>query len=464
MPLNRRRPDAWWQRANVLRERMVEAMPAPHVVWLSDADVDAAAHQAPDLWNWREAVLSFAAVVRPPMPALVDSGRFDPVAGAEAAAVADRLRAIESFLQTQTEPDLASAHLLLEASRAYKVLGSWKHGKQAALEAASLFSAEGDSAHAAAAAAELADVLWRTGELERAMQVLSQDVLPVYERLGDVRSKAVTMGQIADILQARGQLDEALRIRTEEELPVYERLGDVRSKAVTMSKIADILQARGQFDEALRIRTEEQLPVYERLGDVGAKAVTKGKIADILQGRGQLDEALRILTEEVQPAFERLGDVHARAVTMGKVADIVQARGQLDEALALHRERLPSLEKLGDQLESAAARYSIAKIMLQRGDHLRGDYQQALKHLQQAFETSVQVGHAAWTAAIGSELARVLAMQQQLEAALRVLAQAESACASNDMLGWRDHLQQLRSQIESSRGTPPGPRDHQAAR
>ena len=38
----------------------------------------------------------------------------------------------------------------------------------------------------------------------------------------------MTQGQIADVLYRRGELDEALRIRREEELPVFERLGDVR--------------------------------------------------------------------------------------------------------------------------------------------------------------------------------------------------------------------------------------------
>jgi phosphopentomutase len=64
-----------------------------------------------------------------------------------------------------------------------------------------------------------------------------------------VRAKAITMGKIADVLQARGQLDEALRIHQEELLPVYERLGDVHAKAITMGRIADILQARGQEDQ-----------------------------------------------------------------------------------------------------------------------------------------------------------------------------------------------------------------------
>ncbi|MBK9648363.1 MAG: tetratricopeptide repeat protein [Deltaproteobacteria bacterium] len=136
-----------------------------------------------------------------------------------------------------------------------------------------------------------------------------QEAGRAFGALGLARDQAITISQIADVLQARGQLDEALRIFREEVLPVFERLGDVHAKAITLGKIADVLQARGQLDEALRILREEELPVFERLGDVRAKAVTLGKIADVLQARGQLDEANRIRREEVLPVFERLGDV-----------------------------------------------------------------------------------------------------------------------------------------------------------
>ena len=49
-----------------------------------------------------------------------------------------------------------------------------------------------------------------------------------------MRSRAVTMGQIADILYRRGDLDEALRIRREEQLPVFDRLGDARERSVAL--------------------------------------------------------------------------------------------------------------------------------------------------------------------------------------------------------------------------------------
>ena len=48
---------------------------------------------------------------------------------------------------------------------------------------------------------------------------VAHEELPVFGRLGDVREAAVTRAKIADVLQARGELDEALRVYREEVLP-----------------------------------------------------------------------------------------------------------------------------------------------------------------------------------------------------------------------------------------------------
>jgi CHAT domain-containing protein/tetratricopeptide (TPR) repeat protein len=237
----------------------------------------------------------------------------------------------------------------------------------------------------AVAAGGIADILQARGELDEALRIREQELLPVFERLGDVRSKAVTQGKIADILQARGELDEALRIREQEELPVYERLGDVRSKAVTQGQIADILQARGELDEALRIREQEQLPVYERLGDVRSKAVTMGRIADILETRGELDEALRIHQKEILPIVERLGDIRGKAVTQGRVADILQACGELEKALRIReQEQLPVYERLGNMREKAVAQTNMAITLMQFEPPRRQEANQLLCEALQA--------------------------------------------------------------------------------
>jgi len=227
----------WWQRVNGLRERLADAFPAPLLLWLSDADIETAAHQAPDLWNWREAVFSFTHVAPFVLPVL-PSDRFSATEGAaEAQRVRQRLEDIQSYLQRHTGDPLASAHLRLEAAQAHERLGQWTESEHAARLAATAFRMAGNDLLAAQA-----------------------------------------MGQIADVYQARGQLDEALRIRQQEELPVYERLGDVLSKAVTMGKIADVLEARGQLDEALTHWQADCLPVFDLMGLQEEKALALQRI------------------------------------------------------------------------------------------------------------------------------------------------------------------------------------------
>ena len=216
-------------------------------------------------------------------------------------------------------------------------------------EASEAFGALGLVRDQAQTKRQVADMLQARGQLDEALCIYREQLLPTFERLGDLRSKAGIMYKIAEVLQARGQLDEALRIRQEEVLPIFERLGDERSRALTLTQIAEVLQARGQLDEANRLLRQEVLPVYERLGDLRSKAVTMLHIANMLQARGQLDEALRVLQEEVLPVLERLGDVRTKAINLVKIAELLQKRGQLEEANRLLRQEvLPIVERLGD--------------------------------------------------------------------------------------------------------------------
>ena len=358
----------WWQQANVLRERLADAFPATLLVWLSDADIDTAAHQAPDLWNWREAVFTFTHAVPVNLPDL-SSERFFPFGGGpDAKGVQQRLADIEHYLQQADIDPLVAAHLQLEAAQAYERLGQWSESEAAARAAASTFQLVGNALLSANAHVQIVHILEKSGQFDEAIRILEKDVLPVYKRLGDLRSSVVALGKVADIFQARGQLEDALHIRQHEELPFFERQGDLREKAITLTKVAELMQELGQVDEALRILEKVALPSIEQFGDVLGKAVIMGKIADILQSSGRLDEALRIRQHEQLPVFERLGDIHAQAISWGQIADIVQARGQIDEALRIReQEELPVYERLGDVSAKAITMGQIADILQSRG-------------------------------------------------------------------------------------------------
>ena len=357
---------AWWRHANVLRERLAEAFPAMLLVWLGDADLDAVAHQAPDLWNWRDTVFTFTAPAPLALPKLAGE-YFSDSSDAVAADVERRLKEIERYLAEIDDDGVIVAHLQYEAAGAYRRLGLWDKSESAAYDAARRFAHAGNSALAALARIRIADILQERGRFDDALTIYENDVLPVFERLGDMYLAAITKGRIADVLQRQGRLDEALAIHENDQIPAFERLGDVRAVAFTKGKIADVLLVRGRLDEARAIYENDLLPVFERFGDLRMATLTKGRIAIILQARGRFNDALAIYENDELPVYERLGDVHAVAVTKGRIADILRAQGRLDEALAIYEtDQLPIYERLCDMRAAAIVKAKIADIQQAR--------------------------------------------------------------------------------------------------
>jgi len=422
---------------NASREAWAQKFRCPVVFWVPEYVMRILYRQARDLMAWRSHQFEFG-----PEPADLDRAGSLSVMDYSLAANLSleekrfRIAELEGRI-AQAGPDIPEtlvpyvARWMIELATLREVLGDPAAAMEELDKAVDLLAkpsskgAMGDDGRdrlRAMTMGQISDILQARGELDEALRIRREEVLPAYERLGDVRSRAVTMSKIADILQQRGQTDEALRIQREEELPVYERLGDVRERAVTMGKIADILQARGELDEALRILREETLPAFERLGDVRDRAVTMGQIADILQQRGQTDEALRIRREEELPVYERLGDVRSRAVTMGKIADILRARGELDEALRIWRkEVLPAFERLGAVRERALTMGRIAGILQQRGQT-----DEALRiRREEELPVYERLGDVRERAVTMRKIAGILEARGELDEALRIRREEE---------------------------------------
>jgi len=188
----------WWQQANVLRERLADAFPATLLVWLSDADIDTAAHHAPDLWNWREAVFTFTHAVPVNLPDL-STERFSPLSGPDAQSVQQRLADIEQYLRQAETDSVAAAHLQLEAAQAHERLGQWQESETAARAAASAFQLVGNALLAAQAQCQIAYILQSRGQLDEALTIWQTDCLPVFERLGLTREAAIANARAMEL-------------------------------------------------------------------------------------------------------------------------------------------------------------------------------------------------------------------------------------------------------------------------
>lgn len=268
---------------------------------------------------------------------------------------------------------------------------------------------------------KVTDILVTLGQTDEALRILHKEALHVFEHhIDDMREHAVVLGRIADILELHGQMDIALRIRHDQELPIYERLGDMHARAITLSKIAKIFATQGQLDEALRIYYEEALPGHERSGDMRGRAITLARLADIHASQGQLDEALLIYIEEVLPTFEHLGDIQSRAVTLGKIAEIFAMRGQIDEALRIRLEEiLPVFERFGNNLSRAHALVRVADIL-----QMRGELDEALKiHREEVLPVYERVGDISSRATTLRRVARIFFIQGKSDEALQLCHQ-----------------------------------------
>jgi ATP/maltotriose-dependent transcriptional regulator MalT len=287
-----------------------------------------------------------------------------------------------------------------------------------------------DQRAVALAKGKVADILVQQGALDTALTIREEDEIPVYAALGDRRAVAITHDQIADILVQKGDLDAALKIRQENVIPVFESLDDQRAVALAKGKVADILVQKGDLGAALRIWQEAVIPVYDALHDKRAVAIAKGKVADILTAQGDLDAALRIRRDDEIPVYDALDDKRAVAITRGQIADILAQKGELDAALALHLERLPIAQDMGDAESLAHIRLSSARIRLARGGHEASEAGLIRDELAEAFEIGLDLQRPDFIGPSGMLLGRILAADGVRDRAVQVLQAAEAAFAN----------------------------------
>ncbi len=186
------------------------------------------------------------------------------------------------------------------------------------------------------------DLLWSLGQMARFNGMLDKAWEATVQRIQLDREQgwesglASDYGLQADILMERGQLDNALDLLRNQVLPVDRRLGDKRGQAIALSRIAAILQKQGHLGEALRIRREEVIPLKKEVGDERELAAEMGNIAVILSEQGQLDDAIQILRKDVLPVSERLGERLGLMIQRANLAFRLLKRGRSTDRAEVH--------------------------------------------------------------------------------------------------------------------------------
>jgi tetratricopeptide (TPR) repeat protein len=194
------------------------------------------------------------------------------------------------------------------------------------------------------------DTLIMQGRLDEALRIL-EGVLSICERHGNEHDRALTLSRVADILTIRGDLDEALHIRREELLPVFERLGDVHSRAVTLGQIASILATRGDLDEALRILLVECLPIAQQMHDREGIAFVRFRCASIrLRRRPSIADEMPMIMTELDESYGilcQIGSVWGIGTVGALYGQVLGNAGRYDEALAVLTQAVDALKTMG---------------------------------------------------------------------------------------------------------------------
>jgi signal transduction histidine kinase len=255
-------------------------------------------------------------------------------------------------------------------------------------------------------------------ELERAQGLASQ--------LGDAAGEVESLLEIVDLRVEAGRLEDALE-EAERGLALAEQLEwppAVYTALIYLGVIHDGLSDAGlavhYFDEALEC--------MEALEDPREHALALSNLAAVYLNLGDYERATQLL-EDAQSRVDPENSAHADvwAAILSNFGDIEYLQENFEQALDFHKEALEFWAKSGDQSGLALGHTRLGQTYFQLEDG-----EAALRHLREA--TAIHAGlppgpDAAQTAA---EMARVLVMFEDEEAALEEAQEGmERARATN---------------------------------
>lgn len=148
-----------------------------------------------------------------------------------------------------------------------------------------------------------ASLLIQKGKLEDAQHLLSENAMPLAEKLDSPGFKAVIFIKLAEISQTQGEIEEAIRFYQSAQSYSH-HIYDPSAKPYIEMQLATIEQSRGEFDGALA-QYYEKLAVFDEQNNLQQKARTLGQIADILwhQDANKHESSIQQLLKEALDTF-----------------------------------------------------------------------------------------------------------------------------------------------------------------
>ncbi len=186
----------------------------------------------------------------------------------------------------------------------------------------------------------------------------------VARAMGDGKQETDWLGELANMLLRVGEYERASELYREAKKASED--GDNKSGiAITLHQMGMIAQQQGDYPQAMRLY-EESMSLKKELGNKSGIAGTLHQMGMIAQDQGDYPQAMR-LYEESMSLQKELGNKSGIAITLGAMGNLAAAQGNLKEALAYFIGALMILEQLRSPYRNLA-RQEIAKVRAAAGD------------------------------------------------------------------------------------------------
>ena len=396
---------------NLHREALARDCIKPIVLWLPLHLATQFALQAPDVWEWRRAVLDFSVEGDELSDLVLNSldrvtGLGEPVA----------LPVIETFNTEIMEGDWGHARFTAEASK----IENWKYSGQttkvldASIKLYRRAIAEGENAYpeakldTAIASLLLGQSFTEAGAADKGLPLLVE-AQRRFEQLNATRLAAMALKDQGDSFRWLGQYDQAT-LAYMESIYRSEKLGDRVSVAVTNVQLGTVRLFQKKYEEALKIY-QEALTTFLSMGDSHNAAGVWQLIGKVYSETGQYDNAVRAYNESLV-ITTRLYDVGEQAKCLGELGILYSQMNRLEDSVAYYRKSIGKLVEIRDTFREGMVRsnFSVSLVKLNRINEARNEILKAIKCIE-------SYGHAAEPWNIWNNLRSVEALDGNTQAA-----------------------------------------------
>ena len=274
----------------------------------------------------------------------------------------------------------------------------------------------------------LADIWYRRGEYERAVEC-HEEGLAVAREHDDVLGEAYHYKDLGLAKWRLGAYDEA-REHFQACIERARRLDDPVLESKAKANLGVIAWSQGQYDRA-REHDERRLDVARATGNRGHEANSLNNLGCIARERGAYDRA-RLRHEEALAIRRAIGYRSGEASCLNDLGHVAFRRGALPEAEAFYEVALDVATEVDAAQRRGTSHRGLGAVAISRGD-----YETATHHLDEAMAIFEEIGNRLHCTRVTIELARLALDRGELETAREL---ATEACDLAEELGAMNEL------------------------